>query len=157
MHLLHREQKTTLIAIFFLLGTHSLSTGTCQHGTHRRTTRRALDGTICRDLDCQLTSPHLHLQFHSLLCLNSELSSATETVSQLTGGNTYSLTVEYANGTAINGHASIVAYSGATYNNSGTTFINGITTKLVALSGGGFSYTPTYTPNAFNAPEYGYF
>src|SRR5579875_3233646 len=48
---------------------------------------------------------------------------------QLTGGNTYSLTVEYANGTAINGHASIVAYSGATYNNSGTTFINGITTK----------------------------
>jgi subtilase family serine protease len=76
---------------------------------------------------------------------------------QLTGGNTYSLTVEYANGTAINGHASIVAYSGATYNNSGTTFINGITTKLVALSGGGFSYTPTYTPNAFNAPEYGYF
>src|SRR5579875_1080489 len=66
-------------------------------------------------------------------------------------------TVEYANGTAINGHASIVAYSGATYNNSGTTFINGMTTKLVALSGGGFSYTPTYTPNAFNAPEYGYF
>ncbi|MEM0286836.1 MAG: protease pro-enzyme activation domain-containing protein [Nitrososphaerota archaeon] len=89
-------------------------------------------------------------QFRVVLSNNNSFTS-------LTGGETYNLKVEYANGTAISGHASIVAYSGDTYNNSGTTFINGQRTNLVTLSGGGFAYTPQYTSNRFNAPEYAYF
>ncbi|MEM3186060.1 MAG: protease pro-enzyme activation domain-containing protein [Conexivisphaerales archaeon] len=89
-------------------------------------------------------------QFRVVLSNNNSFTT-------LTGGNTYNLKVEYANGTAISGHVSIVAYSGDTYNNSGTMFINGQTTNLVALSGGAFTYTPQYTPNSFNAPEYAYF
>src|SRR5579875_3851220 len=157
MHLLHREQKTTLIAIFFLLYTfpvdRNLPAWYATMNNPQGSGWNYLQGLgMTADLST-LASAISQLAMPQFRIVLSNGNSFT----QLTGCNTYSLTVEYANGTAINGHASIVAYSGATYNNSGTTFINGITTKLVALSGGGFSYTPTYTPNAFNAPEYGYF
>jgi subtilase family serine protease len=85
------------------------------------------------------------------------LQGGFQPFTSLTGNSAYTFRVEYSNGTAISGHASVVAYSGDTYNSSGANFIPGSTQSIVALSGGQFTYTPVYTDNSFNAPEYAYF